>query len=211
MPGLRRARSPSVCRALALWSCIAFSVVAAAGPGPPQGTRIIITTKLGDIEVELDATRAPITVANFLRYVNGRFYDDGVFHRTVRSDNQPDEKNMIEVVQGGINPARRAERFPPIALERTKDTGIFHVDGAISMARGAPDTAQSDFFICLEARSSLDFGGLRNPDGQGFAAFGRVVAGLEVARRIQRAPAEGQRLTPAIRIVKIARKTKKGS
>jgi imidazolonepropionase-like amidohydrolase/cyclophilin family peptidyl-prolyl cis-trans isomerase len=172
----------------------------------PRDTHVIITTELGDIEVELDATRAPATVANFLKYVDAGFYNGGSFHRTVRSGNQPDEKNPIQVVQGGINPERQHDRFAPIALERTKDTGVWHVEGAISMARTGPDTAQSDFFICLEDLPSLDYGGLRNPDGQGFAAFGRVVRGLDVARKIQVAPADAQRLTPSIRIIKIARK-----
>ena len=99
----------------------------------------------------------------------------------------------------------RDERFAPIPLERTKDTGVWHVEGAISMGRNGPDTAQSDFFIVLEDTPALDYGGSRNSDGQGFAAFGRVVRGLDVARKIQRAPADGQRLTPGIRIIRIAR------
>jgi peptidyl-prolyl cis-trans isomerase A (cyclophilin A) len=172
----------------------------------PRDTHVIMTTELGDIELELDATRAPVTVANFLKYVDGGFYNGGTFHRTVRSDNQPDEKNPIQVVQGGINPERRGDRFPPIPLERTKDTGVWHVEGAISMARNGPDTAQSDFFICLDDLPSLDFGGMRNADGQGFAAFGRLVGGLDVARKLQRAPADAQRLTPPIRIIKAVRK-----
>jgi peptidyl-prolyl cis-trans isomerase A (cyclophilin A) len=166
---------------------------------------VIITTDAGEIEVELEPERAPLTVANFLKYVDGGFYNGGVFHRTVRKDNQPNEANPIEVVQGGINPERRGDRLPPIPLERTKDTGVWHVEGAISMARTTPDTAQSDFFITLEDTPALDFGGKRNPDQQGFAAFGRVVRGLDVARKIQRGPADGQRLTPAVRIIKISR------
>ena len=92
-----------------------------------------------------------------------------------------------------------------IALERTRATGLSHVDGAVSMARDGPDSATSDFFLCLGDQPSLDFGGRRNPDGQGFAAFGRVVRGMEVVRRIQQSPAEGQRLTPPIAIVTVRR------
>jgi len=147
-----------------------------------------------------------VTVANFLKYVDGGFYNGGVFHRTVRPDNQTTNKVPIGVVQAGINPERRNDRFPPIALERTKDTGVWHVEGAISMARTGPDSGQSDFFISLEDSPSLDFDGQRNADGQGFAAFGRVVRGLDIARNIQRAPAEAQRLTPSIRIIRIVRK-----
>src|SRR5262249_31072082 len=131
----------------------------------PRDTRVIITTELGDVEVELDATRAPATVANFLKYVDAGFYNGGSFHRSVRADNQPGEQTRIEVVQAGINPERRGSQFPPIPLERTKDTGVWHVEGAISMARTGADSAQSDFFICLDDLPALDFGGARNADG----------------------------------------------
>jgi len=167
--------------------------------------RVILTTECGEIELVLDADRASATTANFLRYVEGGFYDGGLFHRTVTLDNQPANKIRIEVIQGGINPARAKEDGPAIALERTRDTGLRHVDGTISMARNGPDTATSDFFICLGDQRDLDFGGQRNPDGQGFAAFGHVVRGLEVLRAIQMAPAAGQKLTPAIVIIRARR------
>jgi peptidyl-prolyl cis-trans isomerase A (cyclophilin A) len=183
-------------------------VVAAAAQSRQAGraTRVVIVTDLGDIEVELDATKAPRTVANFLRYVDGKFYDAGRFHRTVKPDNQPDNKIKIEVIQAGIDAARTKEEFPPIKLERTRDTRLAHKDGTISMARDGPDTATSDFFMCIGDQPELDFGGRRNPDGQGFAAFGRVVRGMDVVKKIQAAPARGQELNPAIKIRKIARK-----
>jgi peptidyl-prolyl cis-trans isomerase A (cyclophilin A) len=162
---------------------------------------VVLTTTLGSIEVAVDSSRAPVTAANFLRYVEGGFYDGGLFHRTVRADNQPRDKVKIGVVQAGIDPARQKDEFPPIALERTKVTGLRHLDGAISMARAEPDTATSDFFICVGDQPELDFGGRRNPDGQGFAAFGRVVKGMDVVRRIQASPADGQTLTPPIKIL----------
>jgi peptidyl-prolyl cis-trans isomerase A (cyclophilin A) len=162
--------------------------------------RVVLETSLGEIELELDARRAPATTANFLRYVEAGFYDGGRFHRTVTPENQPQKPVKIEVIQAGPAPAREADLFPPIALERTRDTGLRHNDGALSMARDGPDTAQADFFICIGAQPELDFGGRRNPDGQGFAAFGRVVRGMDVVRRIQRAPHEAQRLTPSVEI-----------
>jgi peptidyl-prolyl cis-trans isomerase A (cyclophilin A) len=119
--------------------------------------------------------------------------------------NQPGHKIRIEVIQGGVNPARAKAGFPPIALERTSRTGLKHLDGVLSMARSLPDTATSDIFICIGDQPSLDHGGQRNPDGQGFAAFGRVMAGMDVVRRIQQAPAEGQKLTPVVRILKARR------
>ncbi len=166
----------------------------------PAPVHVLIQTEKGDIEVELNAAQAPITVANFLRYVDGKFYDGGRFHRTVKPDNQPDNKVKIEVIQAGINPDKVKKEFKPIKLEQTRDTKLSHKDGTISMARDGPDTATSDFFICIGDQPELDFGGKCNPDGQGFAAFGRVVKGMEVVKKIQVAQAEGQTLTPAVKI-----------
>jgi peptidyl-prolyl cis-trans isomerase A (cyclophilin A) len=170
----------------------------ASGPVP---VRVILTTELGNIVLELDAEHAPVSTENFLKYVNGGFYTNGVFHRTVKPDNQPQNKVKIEVVQAGINPEREKESFPPIALERTNKTGLKHLDGTLSMARDIPDSATSDFFICIGDQPELDFGGKRNPDGQGFAAFGKVIRGMDVVRKIQASPAEGQKLTPPIKIL----------
>ena len=188
---------------LVLASLLAGTAPAEDKSGP---IRVVIRTDKGDIEVELDAARAPGTVANFLRYVDGQFYDGGRFHRTVKPDNQPDNKVKIEVIQAGINPEKAGKEFPPIKLERTRDTKLAHKDGTISMARDGPDTATSDFFLCVGDQPELDFGGKRNPDGQGFAAFGRVVKGMEVVKKIQAAPAEGQKLAPPIKILKVVRK-----
>jgi peptidyl-prolyl cis-trans isomerase A (cyclophilin A) len=112
----------------------------------------------------------------------------------------------MEVIQAGIDPARRSEGFPPIPLERTSVTGLKHVVGTVSMARSpSADSARSDFFICLDDQPSLDFGGLRFDDGQGAAAFGRVVSGMDVVRKIQQQPVEKQALTPPVAITKAAR------
>ncbi len=167
--------------------------------------RVVIETGLGTIEVEVDSIRAPLSAANFLRYVDLGFYRFGRFHRTVRADNQTGSKVKIAVVQAGLN-SLRVKDFAPVALERTRVTRLTHKDGTISMARDGPNTATSDFFICIGDQPQLDFGGKRNPDGQGFAAFGRVVLGMEVVRAIQAAPAKGQALTPPVRIVNIVRK-----
>jgi peptidyl-prolyl cis-trans isomerase A (cyclophilin A) len=168
--------------------------------------RVIIQTDKGDIEVELETTKAPVTTANFLKYVDAKFYDGGRFHRTVKPDNQPDNKVKIEVIQAGVNPDKAKEEFPAIKLERTNATKLSHKDGAISMARDGPDTATSDFFVCIGDQPELDFGGKRNPDGQGFAAFGRVVKGMDVVKKIQSVEADKQDLKPPVKIVKIVRK-----
>lgn len=171
-----------------------------ANPAAAPAPRVLLVTALGEIELVLDAARAPATTANFLRYVEAGRYDGGRFHRTVTPGNQPQSPVKIAVVQAGVAPAREGDDFAPIALERTRDTGLRHLDGTLSMARAGPDSATSDVFICVGDQPALDFGGARNPDGQGFAAFGRVVRGMEVVRRIWQAPASGQALAPPVAI-----------
>jgi peptidyl-prolyl cis-trans isomerase A (cyclophilin A) len=174
----------------------------------PETVPVLIVTELGEIEAIIEVERAPVTAANFLHYVDAGFYDGGRWHRTVLPDNQPDNDIRIEVIQGGINPEREDARNPPIPLERTTQTGLRHRDGTISMARFEPDSAISDIFICIGDQPSLDYGGLRNPDGQGFAAFGQVTRGMDVVRAIQQAPHQAQRLTPPIAIERIRRSTR---
>jgi peptidyl-prolyl cis-trans isomerase A (cyclophilin A) len=179
------------------------SSASSVDPAAPQApVRVRFTTSLGAIDMEVDLVRAPVSGSNFLRYVDAGRYDGGRFHRTVtvNPDNQPQNTVKIEVIQAGVAPENQALDFAPIPLERTRDTGLRHIDGCLSMARDAPDTATSDFFICVGDQPELDFGGRRNPDGQGFGVFGRVVAGMDVVRRIQNSPSQAQTLTPPIRI-----------
>ena len=170
----------------------------------PGEVLVRIETALGTIDLAIDTAHAPITSANFLKYVDGGFYDGGRFHRATRADNyipKPPNRPLLEIVQADINPARAKERFPAILLERTSKTGLKHVVGAVSMPRGDnADSAVSGFFICLDDQPSLDHGGMRFDDGQGAAAFGRVVAGLDVARAIQQQPVKQQALDPPIEI-----------
>ena len=197
-------------------------------PSNPIPVEVVIETSFGDIGIRLEAACAPHTVANFLAYVDAGLYNGGIFHRTVRLDNNantnlrkeaigagidkeadrsklPNDAISIEVIQGGINPERSGELRGPIPLERTSETGIAHHDGTISMARLTPDSAVSDFFICINAQPELDFGGKRNPDGQGFAAFGQVMAGMDVVRTIHQQPSDGQSLEPKVTIGRIRR------
>jgi cyclophilin family peptidyl-prolyl cis-trans isomerase len=171
----------------------------------PEKPRVLIQTEAGEMEVELDTKAAPVTVTNFLRYVHEGLYTDGSFFRTVTSDNQPTNRIKIQVVQAQANPAKEREFYPPIPIERTRDTGLRHLDGTLSMARDGPDTAQDSFSICVGDQPELDFGGQRNPDGQGFAAFGKVVKGMDVVRKIHTSPAGGQLLSPPIRIQRAVR------
>lgn len=168
---------------------------------------ILIATQLGDIYAELYPDQAPITVANFLRYVDAGYYQEGKFWRTctLDPDNQPNNAIKIEVIQATVRADQEQAKFEPIPLERTTVTGLRHGNGALSMGRFAPDSAQGDFFICINDQPALDFGGMRNPDGQGFAAFGQVTAGMDVVRAINRAPLIDQTLTPPLVIYHISR------
>ena len=177
---------------------LTFSAAAAA-----ENPVVLIKTEKGDITVEVDLARAPVTAANFLRYVDGKLYHGSVFHRTVTLANQPKDAVRIAVIQGG-QLAEEIE-FPPIAHETTATTGHKHLDGTISMARGMPGSATSSFFFCINAQPELDFGGKRNPDGQGFAAFGRVIGGMDVVKAIHVLPTEGQTLKPPIKIISVLR------
>lgn len=166
---------------------------------------VLVQTAHGDIELELNAAAAPVTVSNFLHYVHSGYYANGRFFRTVTPENQPTNAIRIAVIQAEAD-STRVKEFPgPIPIERTRDTGLKHRDGTISMARGVPDSAQDHFFICVGDQPELDFGGKRNSDGQGFAAFGRVIRGMEVVRQIHALPADGQLLREPVRIQRAIR------
>ena len=165
-------------------------------PAPP--VRVIFETELGAITMEIDVARAPITAENFLKYVDGGFYDGGVINRSVRKDNTTRHDVEIEVIQFQRNSDRTKPSFPPIPMERTSVTGLKHVNGALSMARGGPDSATASFSIMIGDQPSLDFGGARNADGQGFAVFGRVVDGWDAIKKIH-ASKTAEAGTPAAR------------
>jgi peptidyl-prolyl cis-trans isomerase A (cyclophilin A) len=186
---------------------------AAASPGP-KPVLVVFETELGAITVAIDVEHAPVTSANFLKYVDGKFYDGGVFNRSVRPDNTVRHDVEIQVVQVQSDPARAREMFPAIPIERTSVTGLHHTDGTLSMARSSPDSAQASFSIMIGDQLSLDFGGARNADGQGFAAFGKVVAGMDVVRKIHqsktsetgRGSYRTETLDPPIKIISARRK-----
>jgi peptidyl-prolyl cis-trans isomerase A (cyclophilin A) len=193
-------------RAFVISATVAAGAIAQQQP-PARGiVSVVIETAAGNISVDLDSAKAPITVTNFLRYVDAGSYNGGRFHRAVTMANQPNNAVKIEVIQAGPSQVPGTQRFPAIELERTSVTGITHKDGVISMARAGPNTATGDFFICINDQPSLDFGGARNPDGQGFAAFGRVTSGMDVVKKIQSSPLNNaQALTPPIAITRIRR------
>ena len=178
-----------------------------------EGTvRVTMATSQGDIEIDLYLDKAPISAGNFLRLVDGARLDGSRFYRVVTYEN--DNGNpKIEVIQGGFGDEGESP-FAPIDHETTEQTGILHKDGVMSMARGDVGTATSEFFICLGDQPGLDYGNRRNPDMQGFAAFGQVASGMDVVRRINHSPADapsesdytkGQILTEPVEIVSVRR------
>ena len=166
---------------------------------------ISMETELGPIQLELYPDSAPITVSNFLRYVDENRYEDFHFYRVVHMENQPDNDVKIEVIQGGLWFDKHPMELPTIIHETTDKTGIRHLNGTLSMARLEPGTASSEIFICINDQPELDFGGKRNPDGQGFAAFGKVISGMDVVKTIQLLPETKQMLDKVVKVNSIQR------
>lgn len=163
----------------------------------------LIKTSMGNIRIDLYSGKAPVTVANFLKYADNRLYDETTFFRVCTPENEKERKIKIQVIQGGDVPEIKG--FEPIAIETTRQTGIRHRNGTLSMARDTPDSATSSFFICIGSQPELDFAGKRNPDGQGFAAFGRVTKGMKVVRAIQAEKEKDQYLVNPVKIFSIRR------
>jgi len=189
-----------------LASCLGY------GHLPAKPVLVVLETEAGNITVEVNTAATPITGANFLKYVDGKFYDGGMINRAVRPDNTIRHDVQIQVIQFQANPALENKWLPPIPMERTSVTGLRHLNGALSMARMEPDSAQASFSIIIGDQPEMDFGGKRNPDGQGFAVFGRVVAGMDVVKKIHRSHtgADGdyktETLEPSIKILRAYRK-----
>jgi peptidyl-prolyl cis-trans isomerase A (cyclophilin A) len=154
-----------------------------------DGVRVVMSTSQGDIEIDLNTDKAPITAGNFLRLIDAGLLDGGSFYRVVSYETDRGSPK-IEVIQGGRGDELEGE-IDAIDHETTEQTGILHTDGAISMARGGVGTATSEFFIVIGEQPGLDHGAARNDDMQGFAAFGMVVSGMDVVRKIQGLPADG--------------------
>ena len=161
---------------------------------------IKLETKFGNITIELYPKKAPISVNNFLRYINENRYEDFYFYRTVNLQNQPNDSIKIEVIQGGLGLNKHPLSLNPIKHENTRMTGLKHINGSISMARLEPGSANSEIFICINNQPELDFKGRRNLDGQGFATFGKVVHGLEVVKKIHSQKNEKQILINPIHV-----------
>ena len=184
------------------------SILTAGMNSVAQAQKLLMETDKGNIKIQLDSKKAPVTCENFMKYVDEKKYEKAIFYRVVRLDNQPDKKVKIEVIQGGVKDDT-TKNLPPIFHETTKITNLKHLDGTLSMARNGPGTASSEFFICINNQPELDFGGKRNPDGQGFAAFGQVISGMDVVRKIQVGDTgsgnDSQTLKEPVKIIRISR------
>ena len=181
---------------------ILLCVAAPAPAQSPANIRVRLHTDAGDIVVELEMARAPITAGNFLHYVETRRLDGSEFYRAMHT--APD----AGLIQGGVRNANLL--FPPIAHEPTSETGLSHVDGALSAPRFAVGSARGDFTIMVGPQLYLDAGPGSGGDGLGYAVFGHVVEGMDVVRRILAAPTSpiegegvmrGQMLSPRIHIL----------
>src|SRR4051812_40913695 len=187
-----------------LFIALVSLLMAACSPNY-KNPHIEIQTSLGDIELELYPDQAPKTVQAFLSYVKAGYYKNSSFYRVLNDDNQPSNAPKAELIQGGMyksNP-KVHNTLKGIPHETTQQTHIQHKNGVISLARLTPGTATSEFFICLGDQPGFDYGGENNPDKQGYAAFGKVVKGMEIVRKIYNHREEEQSFDPPIPIYNI--------
>ncbi|MBA2762728.1 MAG: peptidylprolyl isomerase [Segetibacter sp.] len=172
-----------------------------------KNPHIKIQTRLGNIEIELYPDKAPKSVSAFLSYVDSGYYKNATFYRVLNLDNQPSGSYKAELIQGGLwrTNYTKSAKLKGIPHETTQQTGILHKDGVISLARQEPGTATTEFFICIGDQPGFDFGGENNPDKQGYAAFGKVVKGMDVVRSIYRQPEDDEAFDPPVDIYNIVR------
>jgi peptidyl-prolyl cis-trans isomerase A (cyclophilin A) len=184
------------------------SLLGGCSSSDPATPHILIRTQAGDIEVELYLRQAPRTAGAFLSYVDSGFYKNSSFYRVLNDDNQSSDAPKSELIQGGLwrTHYRKAVSLPGIPHETTQQTHILHKNGVISLARTAPGTATSEFFICIGDQPGFDYGGDNNPDGQGYAAFGKVIKGLDIIKNIYARPENNQSFDPPIAIYDIIRR-----
>jgi len=170
-----------------------------------KNPHVEIQTNFGDIEVELFPDNAPKSVAAFLSYVDSGYYKDASFYRALNDDNQVTGNAETAILQGGIYQTKPTMNVPGIPHESTQQTKLTHKDGTISLARLAPGTASTEFFICIGDQKGFDYGGSNNTDGQGYAAFGQVVKGMELVRQFYTQPTNDDQLKKPIDILNIVR------
>lgn len=183
-----------------------LSAYSCAGPNV-KNPHVALQTRLGNIEIELYAAEAPKSVAAFLSYIDSGLYRNAAFYRVLNQDNQPSDAFKAALIQGGIwrTNHKKFSSIPGIAHETTKQTGILHKDGTLSLARLEPGTASTEFFICIGNQPGFDYGGENNPDKQGYAAFGKVIKGMDIVNIIYNRPEDDQAFDPPVMIFDIVR------
>jgi peptidyl-prolyl cis-trans isomerase A (cyclophilin A) len=171
-----------------------------------KNPRIQISTNFGNIDAELYPDKAPRTVAAFLSYVDSGYYKNSSFYRVLLEESMASSNND-GLIQGGIwqSNNQKAVSLPGIVHESPSQTGLSHTTGTLSLARTTPGSAKTEFFICIGDQTEFDSSKSTNPDGLGFAAFGRVISGMKVVREIQKQPATGQSFTTPVTILNIKR------
>ena len=172
----------------------------------PDKPQIKINTNAGDIIVELYPKKAPITVAAFLKYVDSNYYKNGNFYRVLKNENLSAEYNR-GIIQGGMyrSTPKKLNDLTGTVHEPPKQTGLSNTDGTISMARTTAGSAKTEFFICIGDQTQYDSGGNANSDGLGMAAFGRVIKGMDIVRKIQSRSSNGDSFETPIKILNITR------
>lgn len=182
---------------------ILLILVFAGCSGASKYPRVEISTRQGDIIIELYPEKAPKTVAAFLSYVEKDLYNNASFYRVLNDENQPSNAAKANLIQGGLYRSKKTPDLAGVPHETTKQSGILHKDGVVSLARLEPGTATAEFFICVGDQPGFDFGGANNADGQGYAAFGRVIKGLDIVRKIYNLPEDNQYFDPPVPIFDI--------
>lgn len=187
---------------LLLYSCVFFLCSCNNYKNP----HILITTNFGNVEAELFPDKAPKTVAAFLTYIDSGFYKNSSFYRVLFVESMASDLNT-GIIQGGIwqSNNKKAVALAGIPHEPPKQTGLTHTSGTLSLARSLPGTANSEFFICVGNQTGYDSSKNYNPDGLGFAAFGKVVSGMDIVRKIHGQAANGQSFIRPITILNIER------
>lgn len=170
-----------------------------------KNPHVRIETRLGDIEIELYPDQAPQSVAAFLSYVDSGFYKNASFYRVLNTENQSMDAAKAELIQGGLYRSKIRPNVKGIPHETTEKTKILHKNGTVSLARVEPGSATTEFFICIGDQPGFDYGGENNPDKQGYAAFGKVVNGMDIVMKIYGRNESGQYFDPPVDIYNIKR------
>jgi len=169
-----------------------------------KNPHVVIYTTMGDIELELFPDKAPKSVAAFLSYIDSGYYNKGSFYRVLKADELPSSFNT-GIIQGGMFQVngKAQPNIPGIPHESTRQSGLSHKDGTVSLARTLPGTANTEFFICIGDQLQFDYGKGDGEDQEGYAAFGTVFKGMDIVRKIQNERSSGEHFDAPIVISKI--------